>query len=86
MSSPFHRSSTARFSLMRPLDAIVACPIKETPPATLRGLGSNEVCGGDGVLTTVMRGLMNTIGSGEMDRPNILQSHVNSVLLPMFMI
>jgi hypothetical protein len=86
MSSPFHRSSTAWFSLMRPLGAIVACPRNGTPPATLRGPGSHEVCGGDGVLTTVMHGPMNTIGSGEMDTPNILQSHVSSVLLPMFMI
>jgi hypothetical protein len=86
MSSPFRRSPTARFSLMRPPGAIVACPRNETPPATLCGPGIHEVCGGDGVVTTVMRGPMNTIGSGEMDTPNILQSHVSSVLLPMFMI
>jgi hypothetical protein len=71
---------------MRPLGAIVASPRNKTPPTTQRGPGSNEVCGGDGVLTTVMRGPMNTIGSGEMDTPNILQSHVSLVLLPMFMI
>jgi hypothetical protein len=71
---------------MCPLGAIVACPTNETPPKTLCGPGSNEVCGGDGVLTTVIRGPMNTIGYGEMDTPNILQSHVSLVLLPMFMV
>ena len=71
---------------MRPPGAIVACPRNETPPTTLRGPGSHEVCGEDGILTTVMRVPMNTIGSGEMDTPNILQSHVSSVLLRMFMI
>ena len=71
---------------MRPPGAIVACPRNETPPTTLHGAGSHEVCRGDGVLTTVMCELMNTIGSGETDIPNILQSHVSSVLLPMFMI
>jgi hypothetical protein len=86
MSSPFHRLPTAWFSLMCPLGAIVACPTNETPPKTLCGPGSNEVCGGDGVLTTVIRGPMNTIGYGEMDTPNILQSHVSLVLLPMFMV
>jgi hypothetical protein len=86
MSSPFHRSLIARFSLMRPPGAIVACPRNETPPATLHGPSSHEVYGEDGVLTTMMCGPMNTIGSSEMDTPNILQSHVSSVLLRMFMI
>jgi hypothetical protein len=72
--------------MMRPLGAIVACPRNETPPTTLRGPGSHEICREDGVLTTMMHGPMNTIGSGVMDTPNILQSHVSSILISMFMI
>jgi hypothetical protein len=44
------------------------------------------ICGEDGVLTIMMRESMNTIGSGEMDTPNILQSHASSMLISMFMI
>jgi hypothetical protein len=71
---------------MRPPGAIVDCPRNETPPATLRGPGSHEIYGEDGVLTIMMRGPMNTIGSGEVDTSNILQSHVSSMLISMFMI
>jgi hypothetical protein len=40
MSSPYHRSPIGRFSLRRPMGAIVACPRNEMPPATLRGPSS----------------------------------------------
>jgi hypothetical protein len=62
MSPPYDRSPTGWFSLRRPPGAIVACPRNETPPATLWGPGSQEICGDDGQLATMMRGRMTTIG------------------------
>jgi hypothetical protein len=86
MWPPYDRSPTGWFSLRRPPGAIVACLRNETPPATLRGPGSEEICGDDGQLATMMRGRMTTIGCGEMDTSNILQSHVSLMLISIFMI
>jgi hypothetical protein len=85
MSSPYDRSLTSRLTLRRPPDAIVACPRNETPPATLRGPGSQENYSGDGHLTTMVCASMSTIGSGGMDTPNILQSHVSTMIINVFL-
>lgn len=80
MSSPYDRSPTSQLTLRPPPDAIAACPRNEMPHITLWGPDSQENCSSDGHLTAMVHVLMSTIGSGEMDTPNILQSHTSTLI------